>query len=108
VVTQLEDKEKQSMRKFVIAAGAALALSGATAAGAGAASNPAGTGQPGAGGTNQTACGSGTASSEPPGFLTAGFAHAGTVYANPGTTPSQSGRAVAEYDIACYQQTQNH
>jgi hypothetical protein len=30
------------------------------------------------------------------------------VYANPGTTPSQSGRAVSEYDIACYQQTQNH
>ena len=35
------------MRKFVIAAGAVMALSGAVASAAGAASNPAGTGQPG-------------------------------------------------------------
>jgi hypothetical protein len=44
----------------------------------------------------------------PPGFNTGGFSQATSVYANPGTTPSQSGHAVSEYDIACYQFTSSH
>ena len=96
------------MRKLAAAAGAAIAISAVMAPGAIGASNPAGTGQPGAGGTAQTSCGSGTASSQPPGLTTAGFAKAAGVYANPGTTPAQSTHAVSEYDIACYQFTTNH
>jgi hypothetical protein len=95
------------MRKFAMAAGAAIAMSAVAAPGAIGASNPAGTGQPGAGGTNQTACGVGTALSQPAGLTTSGFAKAASVYANPGTTPAQSTHAVSEYDIACYQFTQN-
>jgi len=55
-------------------------------------------GQPGA------SCGSAGATSMPPGFNTAGFAHAGTVYAgSPGTHSLVSGNdhAVSQYDIAC-------
>ena len=48
---------------------------------------------------------------EPAGFLTAGFAHAETVYAGSDGTPSLahgSSHAVSQYDIACYQVTSNH
>ena len=65
-----------------------------------AARNPSGTGQPSA------SCGSANAQTEPPGFGTAGFAHAETVYAGSDGTPSQangSSHAVAQYDVACYQ-----
>jgi hypothetical protein len=94
------------MRRFAIAAASVLALAGFGASAAMAAPNPAGTGQPGA--FNLTvACGVGNASSQPNGFLTAGFAHAGRVYANPGTT-SGALNAVSEYDIACYQTSQTH
>ena len=48
---------------------------------------------------------------EPAGFLTAGFAHAETVYAGSDGTPSLahgSFHVVSQYDIACYQVTSNH
>jgi len=49
---------------------------------------------------------------EPNGFSSGGFAHAETVYAGSPGTPSlanaQSAHAIAQYDVACYQQTQNH
>lgn len=95
------------MRKPIIAAMAALAMSAAAAPAAMAARNPSptGTGQPGA--FVGTSCGSGNATSQPAGFSTTGFATAEGVYANPGTTPSPSTHPVSEYDIACYQQTQN-
>jgi hypothetical protein len=70
-----------------------------------AAPNPAGTGQPGA------ECGEEGATMEPAGFLTAGFAHAETVYAGSDGTPSLangSSHTVSQYDIACYQVTSNH
>jgi hypothetical protein len=70
-----------------------------------AAPNPAGTGQPGA------ECGEEGATMEPAGFLTAGFAHAETVYAGSEGTASLangSSHAVSQYDIACYQVTSNH
>jgi hypothetical protein len=69
-----------------------------------AASNPSGTGQPGA------ECGEPEASVEPAGFLTNGFAHAETVYAGGEGTPSAangSGHAVSQYDVACFQVTSN-
>ncbi|MFL6288051.1 MAG: hypothetical protein ACJ73L_06600 [Actinomycetes bacterium] len=72
---------------------------------ASAASNPAGSGQPGA------ECGDAGATSSPAGFNTAGFANAETHYAGSDGTPSlRSGNshAVSQYDIACYQVTQNH
>ena len=45
--------------------------------------------------------------SSPPGFQTAGFANAESHYAGSDGTPSllhsQSGNAVAQYDVACFQ-----
>ena len=91
------------MRRLAITAASILALAGFAASSATAAPNPEGTGQPGA--PNGVACPSQITS--PKGFTTAGFAHAGTVYANPGTT-SGSVHAVSQYDIACYQTSQPH
>lgn len=67
-----------------------------------AASNPAGTGQPGA------ECGDEGATSEPAGFETDGFAHAETQYAGSegsGSLHSGNEHAVSQYDIACFQLT---
>jgi hypothetical protein len=93
------------MRKTLVALLAGGLLAAAAAAPGLAASNPAGTGQPGA------ECGEEGATMEPAGFLTAGFAHAETVYAGSDGTPSLangSSHAVSQYDIACYQVTSNH
>ena len=90
------------MRRLAITAASVLALSGFAASSA-MAGNPEGTGQPGA--PNGVACP--PTITTPKGFNTAGFAHAGTVYANPGTT-SGSVHAVSQYDIACYQTSQTH
>ena len=76
-----------------------------------AASNPAGTGQPGTANPAGVACGDPGATAQPNGFGTAGFANAAAHYAgSPGTGSLNSGNAhaVSEYDIACYQATQNH
>jgi|tagenome__1003787_1003787.scaffolds.fasta_scaffold20422216_1 hypothetical protein len=98
--------------KRLIAAVALLPIVMFASAGvAAAASNPAGTGQPGTANPNGVACGDPGATSQPPGFGTAGFANAETHYAgSPGTGSLHSGNAhaVSEYDIACYQFTQNH
>jgi hypothetical protein len=83
--------------------GAALALS--VASGAFAASNPAGTGQPGA------ECGTDGAQLEPAGFFTTGFAGAELVYAGSDGTHSlnsDNSHAVSQYDIACFQITSGH
>lgn len=44
----------------------------------------------------------------PPGFNTAGFAHATTVYAGAGASleHANSPHAVSQYDVACFQQAQ--
>ena len=91
------------MRRLAITAASVLALAAFAASSATAAPNPEGTGQPGA--PNGVSCPSPIAT--PNGFNTGGFAHAGTVYANPGTT-SGSVHAVSQYDIACYQTSQTH
>lgn len=77
--------------------------------------SPNGPGQPGAPGTT---CGNSNTSSTPgnsasaPGSPFNANGQAGTVYAgNPGTASSehsQSGNAISQYDIACFQVTQNH
>jgi hypothetical protein len=93
------------MKKTLVALLASVLLVAASAAPGLAARNPAGTGQPGA------ECGEEGATVEPAGFLTAGFAHAETVYAGSEGTPSLangSTHAVSQYDIACYQVTSNH
>jgi hypothetical protein len=67
-----------------------------------AASNPSGTGQPGA------ECGEPGATVEPAGFLKDGFEHAETVYAGSEGTPSAANggaHAVSQYDVACFQLT---
>ena len=93
------------MKKTLVALLAGGLLAAAAAAPGLATPNPAGTGQPGA------ECGEEGATMEPAGFLTAGFAHAETVYAGSDGTPSLahgSFHAVSQYDIACYQVTSNH
>ncbi len=92
---------------------AALVLLSATSAFAD--TSPNGPGQPGA--PNQT-CGLPNATSNPggaaaaPGSVFNSSGTAGTVYAgNPGTASlanSQSGNAVSQYDIACFQVSQSH
>lgn len=101
------------MRRFILVLATLAASCGMLApTGALAASNPAGTGQPGTASPNGAACGSPGSTSQPPGFSTAGFANAASHYAgSPGTPSAANGNpahAISEYDIACYQQTQNH
>jgi hypothetical protein len=77
--------------------------------------SPNGPGQPGAPGTT---CGNANTSSTPGNSVNANGSpfnpngQAGTVYAgNPGTASSEnanSPHAVSQYDIACFQVTQNH
>ncbi len=94
------------MKKTLIAlatSGLILAMSAGLAA---AAPNPNGTGQPSA------ECGSDGATMMPTGFGMDGFATAESHYAGSDGTPSQananSDNAVSQYDVACYQVTQNH
>ena len=68
------------------------------AAAASAAANPSGVGQP------SQSCQS--LSSAPPGFSTAGFAHAETVYAGSAPQNSNNPKSVSQYDVACYQLSQ--
>lgn len=68
--------------------------------------SPNGPGQP------SLSCGSPGAELSPNGFNTAGFAHAGTVYAgsegSASLLHSNSLKAVSQYDVACFQFTQHH
>ena len=100
------------MRKRLVAC-AVAALFGVGAGSALAASNPSGTGQP-----SQTCVDTPQAQMEPgraaaaPGsaFNETGPGVAGTVYAGNGAntgTPANAA-AVSQYDVACYQVTQNH
>ncbi len=100
-------------RRIVVACsvGAALSLAGLAGV-AGATPSPNGPGQPGAPGTT---CGSPNATSTPGNAATAqspfnAAGNAGQHYAgNPGTASlahSNSAHAVSQYDIACFQQTQ--
>jgi len=95
-------------QKIVIASLVTFSLLGAASTLL-AAANPSGTGQPGA---PSVSCGQGNAVLQPKGFTTTGFAHAESVYAGSPGTPSldraASSHAIAQYDIACYQMTQNH
>jgi hypothetical protein len=89
------------MRRITVAvlATVVIAFGGSSAL---AASNPSGTGQPGA------SCGDAGATSMPAGFATAGFANAEVVYAGSDGTPSLANgnaAAVSQYDVACYQVT---
>jgi hypothetical protein len=97
-------------RRVLITTGTVAAVAAGASTGAFAASNPAGTGQPGTASPNGAACGSAGSTSQPNGFGTSGFANAAARYAgSPGTPSAANGasNAISEYDIACYQQTQN-
>ena len=94
------------MRRFLIAALACFALAGFAAAGAGAAPNPNPShGQP------SVSCGENGLDQQPNGFGKDGFANAESHYAGSENTPSLNSnnlKAVSQYDVACYQQTNNH
>ena len=65
------------------------------------------TGQPGA--PNVT-CGTGNATSQPPGFLKSGFLNTADAHYAGNGAPSlnaNSGNAIAQYDVACLQLTQH-
>jgi hypothetical protein len=80
---------------FVALSGAALLLS--LAGGTALAGNPSGTGQPNASCEESTL--------EPNGFSSGGFANADLHYAGngPPSLNATRGRAVSQYDVACYQ-----
>ena len=69
-----------------------------------AATNPSGTGQPGA------ECGADNALMSPQGFSTEGFAKAEAVYAgsdgSASLAHSNSSKSISQYDVACYQLSQ--
>jgi hypothetical protein len=91
------------MRILLLAVVIAL-LVALSAAPAFAAANPNGTGQP------SQECGSGTAPNGPSGFDTGGFSNAESHYAGSPGTPSAahgSGKAVSQYDVACFQTSQH-
>ena len=83
---------------FVIAVAAALMV---PAGAASAARNPSGTGQP------SQECGEDGATATPPGFETAGFAHAETRYAGSQPQNSKNPKSVSQYDVACFQVSQH-
>ena len=95
----------KQLQRLMVAVSLAGAIAFGGAALVSAAPNPSGTGQP-----NQS-CGSPGADQAPNGFSTQGFAHAETVYAGSDGSASaahaNSDHAVAQYDVACYQHTQN-
>ena len=74
-----------------------LVMAGPVAAG-----NPSGTGQPNASCEDSTMA--------PPGFDSGGFANAEQHYAGNGapSTNANSGNAVSQYDVACYQVSLHH
>jgi len=93
------------VRRSLLIVPAIVAFSMGFAGPALAASNPSGTGQPGASCQDFQ-----TKPTDPllvKGFNTAGFAKAGSVYAGSAGTASlahaQSTNAVSQYDVACYQ-----
>ncbi len=93
------------MKKFIVFS-VFFAVLFLGAGGTYASSNPSGTGQPGA------ECGEAGSEMMPNGFNSDGFANAETHYAGSDNTASvthsNSTHAVSQYDIACYQVTQNH
>lgn len=92
-------RKEETMKRTIIASAVGFSLMFSIATIAFASGNPSGTGQPNADCANE--------SSMPTGFGTSGFAHAEAVYAGSFNTPSannsQSGNAVSQYDVACYQ-----
>ena len=90
------------IRRATVGAAIALAFVAAPAGAAFAASNPSGSGQPGA------ECGEDNALTAPAGFGTGGFEVAEANYAGSDGTHSLvsgNGHAVSQYDVACFQLT---
>lgn len=102
------------MRKPLAIVCSLAALCGWSTASAFGARNPAGTGQPGVAQLNSggAECGASGSETMTKGFETSAFEAATTRYAGSEGTPSaehgSATHAISEYDIACYQQTQNH
>jgi hypothetical protein len=103
-----------TMRKL-IAITCSLAMLGGWSAGAAlGARNPAGTGEPGVAKLESGGAECGATGSErmTKGFETEAFEAATLKYAGSEGTPSaehgSTAHAISEYDVACFQQTQNH
>ncbi|MFN8036134.1 MAG: hypothetical protein U0V73_09400 [Acidimicrobiia bacterium] len=86
-------------RRFVFLMVFVFSMLGLAANMAGAASNPSGTGQPGAD------CE--TSSAAPNGFGTQGFANAQARYAGSAPQNSNNPKSVSQYDVACDQLSQH-
>lgn len=97
------------MRKLLATTCALGALIGWSATGALGAANPVGSGQPGVAGEGAE-CGKEGSTAMPKGFETEAFEAATLQYAGSENNPLRGNQthAISEYDIACYQQTQNH
>ena len=89
------------LSRYLTAMVAALVLSVLVAGAAFAARNPSGSGQPNQSCEEQP--------SGPAGFDTGGFANAESHYAGEGAPSgnANSGRAVSQYDVACFQVSQH-
>ena len=102
------------MRKLLVIACSLAALGCWSATAALGAQNPAGTGEPGVAqlGSGGAECGATGSEAMTKGFETEAFEAATTKYAGSEGTPSaergSATHAISEYDIACFQQTQNH
>lgn len=102
------------MGKLLAVACSVTALCGFSASTVFAEANPAGTGQPGTAKVENggAECGATGSEAMPKGFETPAFEAATTVYAGAKGTPSaihgSPTHAISQYDIACFQQTQNH
>jgi hypothetical protein len=102
------------MRKLLAIVCLLFAFGCLGAAGALGARNPAGTGEPGVAQleTGGAECGATGSEAMTKGFETEAFEAATTKYAGSEGTPSAERgsvtHAISEYDVACFQQTQNH
>jgi hypothetical protein len=88
-------RRRHIVAAFLVATATAVVPAGIAAADA----NPSGTGQPSQSCQSQP--------DMPPGFSTAGFAHAALVYAGSAPQNSNNPNSVAQYDVACFQVSQH-
>lgn len=100
------------MRRLFMLLAMLAALGGWGATSALGAPNPVGTGEPGVASPGGAECGAEGSTTMTKGFETEAFETATTKYAGSEGTPSaehgSTAHAISEYDIACFQQTQNH
>ena len=100
------------MKRTIILPALVTAFVALSPAGVAFAHPPANPGNPSPTGTGQPSQDAESQPQEPAGFMSGGFAHAKTVYANPapaqGGTSSGNPHVVSQYDVAAFQVSQTH